>query len=253
MKSAVKQILPETVLVRVRQMRASARAKRDARRSPEEVFAEIYASNTWGGPRGRIWSGSGSHDPAVVDPYVAAIRARISELHPSPGATVVDLGCGDFAVGSQLYREGDAFLGCDLVAQVIESNQRAFSHLDVEFQTINIIDDPLPDGDVAFVRQVLQHLSNQQISAVLPKLRRYGTVFITEHYPSREDFTSANLDKAHGGGTRVIQGSGVYLEESPFNLPSDELHLLIEVPAPPLADGQHPGWIRTYEFTPKAD
>lgn len=61
---------------------------------------------------------------------------------------------------------------------------------------MNIVEDDLPRGDVATVRQVLQHLSNTQIGAALPKLARYKHVIVTEHVP-RGSFRP-NVNKAMG-------------------------------------------------------
>lgn len=250
MKQSAKRLLPDPVLSAVRSVRSAAMARRDARMTPRGVFTAVYASSAWGGPAGQIWSGSGSHDPAVVEPYVVAVRERVTQSHPTDRTRLVDLGCGDSAVGSQLAGLGGTYVACDVVPDVIDHDREQFAHLGVEFRNLDIVSDPLPDGDVAFLRQVLQHLSNDQIVEVLTKLHIYSTVFITEHYPSDDDFSTSNLDKVHGSGTRVVRGSGVFLSEPPFSLPAESLRLLVEAPAPPLTDQQSPGWIRTFEYAP---
>jgi hypothetical protein len=47
----------------------------------------------------------------------------------------------------------------------------------------------LPDGDIVFLRQVLQHLNNSQISRVVQKLYRYKFLVLTEHVPANPAFT----------------------------------------------------------------
>ena len=72
-----------------------------------------------------------------------------------------------------------------------------------------------------FIRQVLQHLSNAQISRIVPKLSIYRLLVLTEYLPSSGDFVP-NLDRPTGVGTRLgtETDSGIVLTEPPFNLPT---------------------------------
>lgn len=83
---------------------------------------------------------------------------------------VVDLGCGDFKVGSQLRPWCGRYTACDVVPDLIAFNRTAFTQLDVDFRVLDMVEDPLPAGDVVFVRQVLQHLSNAAISKAIAKI-----------------------------------------------------------------------------------
>jgi hypothetical protein len=71
------------------------------------------------------------------------------------------------------------------------------------------------------VRQVLQHLSNDQILKVLPKLKQsYKWLVLTEHLPLSEKFVP-NVDKPPGPDIRlslVEGGSGVVVTSAPFDL-----------------------------------
>ena len=191
------------------------------------IFTKIYAERLWGhpGPGGpvehRFWSGTGSHVDAIVRPYVNAVTAFLSALGGKPD--VVDLGCGDFAVGAQLRPHCAGYVACDIVAPLIEHNRERFRSLEVDFRLLNIATDALPQGDVAMVRQVLQHLSNDEIRRVARQLeQRYKYLVLTEHLPSKPDFPP-NLDKPTGRDIRMTLGSGIVLTAAPFNLrPVDE-------------------------------
>jgi hypothetical protein len=122
----------------------------------------------------------------------------------------------------------------------------------VSFRHANIVEDPLPEGDICFVRQVLQHLSNDQIAAVLPKLIKFRWSFITEHHPSPGRLLRSNEDKPHGDNIRISRGSGVFLEERPFGIPAAKYRLLLEVPGILPIRGTDPGVIRTYLLTSDA-
>ncbi len=185
-------------------------------RPVEEIFSAIYRERRWElNSADDFSSGSGSRAVSVVSPYVDAVAKFLRSL-PTPPA-VVDLGCGDFHVGAQLRPYCGGYVACDIVPALIERNREKFAAAQVDFRCLNIIEDDLPAGDIVFLRQVLQHLSNAQISKVVEKLYRYKFLVLTEHVPASPDFPP-NLDKAAGGGVRLLQGSGVVLTAPPFLL-----------------------------------
>ena len=49
---------------------------------------------------------------------------------------------------------------------------RLKQYLNVDFRVGNITDEELPEGDVCFVRQVLQHLSNEAIANFILKIKK---------------------------------------------------------------------------------
>jgi hypothetical protein len=170
-----------------------------ADKSPGEIFTAIYRKKLWGGHFSLgACSGSGSRDPTVVAPYVDAVRKSLLDLgHPS----VVDIGCGDFYVGSQLIDCCARYIACDVVDFVIAQNRRKYPQVD--FRVLDAVSDDLPSGDVVLIRQVLQHLSNQQVSKILSKLRQYQYAIITEHIPGFRDFIP-NVDKMAGADHRAL-------------------------------------------------
>jgi hypothetical protein len=111
----------------------------------------------------------------------------------------------------------------------MERNKIKFADLDVEFLTLDITSDPIPAGDIALVRQVLQHLNNGQIVNFLRALRGYTVLIVTEHLPDGE-FIS-NADKPTGGGIRLhgLTRSGVVLTDTPFNLEYQSASVLTDV------------------------
>jgi len=190
----------------------------------KDVFSSIYRDKVWGGG-GEFNSGFGSHDPAVTEPYVAAISEFLGNLASKP--VIVDLGCGDFAIGSQLVGLSQRYVGCDIVQELIEYNKKTFVSDNLTFQTVNIASDSLPTGDVAFIRQVLQHLSNAHISAILPKLKQFQYLVVTEDLPTVAFLP--NRDKPTGAGTRGDWKSGVVLDNPPFSLKCSSKRVLCSV------------------------
>ncbi len=226
-------------------------AQQNRNKTIEEVFTEIYKTNKWGGFEGEFCSGLGSTDEQIVSPYVSMVSEKASS-EGFLGLTFVDLGCGDFRVGKQLLPLCSSYIGVDLVKPLIYRNQEKYGNESTRFMHLNIVDDTLPEGDVCFVKQVFQHLSNQQITAVLPKLKMYEWVFITEHYPTDNDTITPNQDKVHGCDIRVCYNSGVYFSKPPFELPKQKFTKVLEVPGS-VGERSDRGVIRTFLYKPSRD
>ncbi|HWO73694.1 MAG TPA: class I SAM-dependent methyltransferase, partial [Dehalococcoidia bacterium] len=173
------------------------------------------------------FSGSGSHNAEIVAPYVRAVTEWL-QANGGERMTLVDLGCGDFAVGSQIAPHVARYVGVDVVAPLIEANNRRFGSDRVRFERRDIVSDDLPEGDVCTIRQVFQHLSNAQIAEVLRKTARYRWLIVTDHESDR--MKVPNLDKPIGSSTRLYLRSGVVLTEPPFNLPRDRVLRLLDLP-----------------------
>jgi SAM-dependent methyltransferase len=247
MRGLAYALLPQLILGRLRQLREQYRNRT---RSAEDVFTEIYETAAWGGRRGELCSGSGSADREMVAAYVAAVAAKAAS-EGFLGRTFVDLGCGDFRVGKELLPLCSRYVGVDVVAAVVERNEREHGDATTRFVHLDIVRDPLPDGDVCFVRHVLQHLSNPQILAILPKLAKYRWVFITEHHPTDDDRIVPNRDMVHGGYVRLSKSSGVYLGAPPFALPEQCLTKVMEIPGVSIGAGRDAGVIRTFLYEPR--
>ncbi|MBO6606326.1 class I SAM-dependent methyltransferase [Psychroserpens sp.] len=179
----------------------------------KEAMAQIYEKGLWGRNASGFYSGEGSHHPDLVDPYVKVVTEFFQSLDKPP--VVVDLGCGDFNVGKQLLPFAKQYIAVDIVEELIAYNKAQFQADHLEFHCLDIATDDLPIGDVVIMRQVMQHLSNKEIQQILPKLKHFKYIILTEHIPEG-DFTP-NLDIISGQGTRLKQGSGVDVLEEPFS------------------------------------
>lgn len=231
MKNLVKKLMPAPLLEKARRIRARLVRAKLAKLSPQEKFTHIYEKQLWGKPKDSsrpYCSGSGSQDPAVTDIYVSEMRRFLSSFPKKPD--LIDLGCGDFSIGERLRDVCGRYVACDIVEPLIDYNKNAFSHLDVDFRVLNMIDDPLPTGDIATIRQVLQHLSNSEIAQVVRKLEAtYAHLVVTEHVPADDNFTP-NADMPAGPEIRTYVGSGVVLTAPPFNLSVKSARTLCEAP-----------------------
>ncbi len=183
-------------------------------RSTRSVMSSIYSNKSWGGKTHDFYSGAGSHAKNVIEPYIKCISEFLESFEPK--LDVCDLGCGDFNVGKNLVNSANNYIGIDIVPELIKRNQMLFQNDKLKFSCLDIVTDHLPQADCILVRQVLQHLSNNEISQVTTKLKGCKYVIVTEHLPDG-DFVP-NKDKSTGAGIRLSRGSGVVLTAPPFDL-----------------------------------
>jgi Methyltransferase domain len=243
-RKSVKSLMPASIVNRIRSLRTPVGYEDYKNLSTREVFEKIYETNAWGQPTDpdqKFYSGTGSHEGAVASVYLNAVRGFLGSL-PGPKPDVVDLGCGDFSVGSQVRPLCNGYIACDIVGPLIEFNRQNYRSLDVDFRVLDLARDELPPADIVFVRQVLQHLSNAEVKRALPQLAaKYKYLVLTEHLPAEEDF-APNLDKPAGPGIRMQIDSGIVLTRAPFKLRPRKEERLCQVEE----DG---GMIRTTLYT----
>lgn len=178
----------------------------------DKVMEQVYAMKLWGGKEKVFYSGHGSHDPAIKNPYLDVVQRFLASFEKP--LRVCDLGCGDFNIGKHLVPYTAAYVAVDIVPSLIAHNETHFVADHLSFACTNIAKEDLPAGDCAILRQVLQHLSNAEVQAIVKKLNQYRYVILTEHLP-KGDFVP-NQDIIAGQGIRLKKQSGIDLLAPPF-------------------------------------
>ncbi|APQ16922.1 class I SAM-dependent methyltransferase [Maribacter hydrothermalis] len=192
----------------------------------KDAMQQVYEKNLWGSGESDFYSGEGSHKVEIVAPYVQAIITFLDTFEKP--ISVCDLGCGDFNVGKELVQYTKNYIAVDIVPELIERNREKFKVSNLEFQSLDIAKDKLPTAECAIIRQVLQHLSNNEVKLVTEKLYDYTYVIVTEHLP-KGNF-QPNADIISGQGTRLKKQSGIHLLAPPFNLKVKEEKVLLSIP-----------------------
>jgi hypothetical protein len=175
---------------------------------------QIYAMKLWGGHKTDFYSGQGSHDPALVNPYIEVVRSFLQSF--TTPITVCDLGCGDFNVGKELVSHTKNYIAVDIVPALIANHKKNFIADNLEFHCLDISIDALPFAECALLRQVLQHLSNAEVQRVLDAVTSYKYLILTEHLPEGE--FEPNKDIISGQGIRLKKQSGLEVLAAPFYL-----------------------------------
>jgi SAM-dependent methyltransferase len=216
----LKKITPGPIKTVVRRIYLEKVLRKHKSLELKDVFEHVYTSNLWKGSctETGLASGLGSTGK-VVDDYCSLL----SELIARYGVrSVADLGCGNFNVGERISRMVDQYTGVDIAETVVIANTRAFTNGHIRFLRADLTTDSLPGADAAILRQVLQHLSNTEIQAVLDNvLETYPLAIITEHVYHGQ-YQKPNVDMAHGPATRVSEKSGAFIDQPPFSITTAE-------------------------------
>jgi hypothetical protein len=190
------------------------------------AMEQVYERKLWGGNNSNFYSGLGSHQVEIVKPYIAAVTSFLTSFKTP--ITVCDLGCGDFNVGKALVKHSKKYVAIDIVPPLIAFNKEKFKEPNLEFYCLDIAVADLPAGDCAIVRQVLQHLSNGEVQAIVNKLLNFKYLMLTEHVP--EGAFIPNKDIISGQGIRLKKKSGIDLLAPPFHLKVKEEKQLTAFP-----------------------
>ncbi len=179
----------------------------------ETIFTEIYEKAGWGrNDQGIGYSGLGS-TVEHTQTYRQFIEDFIRENYIT---SVVDLGCGDWTFSKLIDWQGATYLGIDVVKPVIEENIRLYSSPTIEFRAEDIINADLPRADLLICKDVLMHLTNEDVQIVLQKIGGFKHCIFT-HDVDFATRTAQNGDISRGGFRHVD------LRKSPFYLPAVDL------------------------------
>src|SRR5262249_46825833 len=143
-----------------------------ARLSREAVFTAIYRDNTWQNAESR--SGHGS-TVARTTAVRQALLALVEELGVQ---SLLDAPCGDFNWMKEIPLSGVAYIGVDVVPEMIERNRRLYGKGGRRFVVADIAADPLARADLIFCRDGLVHLSNADALRALDRFHRSGARYL---------------------------------------------------------------------------
>jgi len=201
--------------------------KKYGKLSNKEIFSIVYKENIWNKDSNLDFnSGPGSHDPKVVTPYIKTISNFFKDLKRKP--IVLDVGCGDFNIGSQLYEYTKKYIAIDVVDELIYRNKLKYKSINLEFYVLDMVLDELPSAECILIKEVLQHLPNKEIKIIINKLSYFKYVIITESIP-KYDFV-ANIDKLKGPECRIDLKSGIVIHKHPFYHKYKEKKELLKIP-----------------------
>jgi len=159
------------------------------------IFDDIYVSNKWG-----FQSGSGS-DPVNAKVWINLVN-RVIEMPEF--TSILDIGCGDWRLGSEYNLASKNYLGLDVSEEAIRLCSE-FSDANVRFVQgdVELID--IPKVDLILIKDVFQHLNSKSITEIFSKIQHSCKVALICN-----DFDSKNSDISNG------DYRGLDLRKDPF-------------------------------------
>jgi len=169
-----------------------------------QVFTTIYRSNAWQSAESR--SGPGS----TVERCRVVIRALVDLISEFSVKSLLDAPCGDFNWMKEAPLAGIAYLGIDVVPELIERNRQLYGDSQREFHCLDMTRGPLPCVDLIYCRYGLVHLSFADALRSLSAFRQSGSRYL-----------AATTFPARTANANIVTGDWrpLNLELAPFHLP----------------------------------
>lgn len=135
----------------------------------EKVFTDIYNNNIWDKDHK---SGGGANDKQTI-----IIRNEIPKLiNDFKINSFLDCPCGDLNFMKHLINNIPNYTGGDIVQSMINSHKETFPN--VNFIKINICEDLIPKSDLIFCRDLLVHLSFDDIFKTIKNIKSSGSKYL---------------------------------------------------------------------------
>jgi SAM-dependent methyltransferase len=149
--------------------------------STEAVFTRAYLKNSWGSKESR----SG---PSASLERTAALRTALPELFRELEIqSVLDCGCGDWNWMCHVDLTGIQYIGCDIVPQLVETLQQTFSAETVNFQVLNLLQDPPDTADLWLARDLCSLFSSEDTWQFFQKFLDSGSKYLAITSVETED------------------------------------------------------------------
>ena len=162
-KKFIKKFIPKIIL-KLREKVLNKRARNKfSKMGNKEIFKEIYLKKLWSPEfkksQYKFYSGVGSYFPELVNEYLDKIENFLHSLGYKPN--IVDLGCGDFVIGSKIRKFCKNYIAIDIFDELISYNKKKYENLNIDFRVLDITQNELPNGDVCFVGKFFQNMFNK--------------------------------------------------------------------------------------------
>lgn len=140
----------------------------------KSIFENIYLNREWGS--NRTLSGEGTL-PEAAEEYVRYLSEFLKSNKDIN--SILDVGHGDWKMWPRGYFDKYNYTGVDTAHQIVEECKREFSGDNIKFIEGDFLEIELPKSDVLLIKDVLIHLSDEDILRSLKKIRDFKYSLIT--------------------------------------------------------------------------
>ena len=169
-----------------------------------DVFTGLYAPGSmWGDGSG------GGSDPNNAAAYVEFLNAFLAKYEPR---RVLDIGCGDGRMAGAINWQGARYIGIDVAQPALDLFRQWSGDMKTaawaEWWQADALTDSLPNADLAICKEVLQHLTNDDVQRMIERLQAYPLVL-----------HCSAMTHSINGDVETGWCRGVDLSLPPFSLP----------------------------------
>lgn len=160
-------------------------------------FRDIYLKNRWQGNETRSGPGSSRAATRQLGAWLYDLCQRLEVT------SVLDVPCGE----GKWIPDLPNYVGIDVVPEAIETARR--EHPDRPYFVADAVQDRLPNVDLIFSRDFMQHVSVLEGTDAISNFRRTGARFLV---------ASSYVDGVNQDPFTTYHAYDVNLEAAPFNL-----------------------------------
>ena len=153
-----------------------------------KIFADIYTNNVWNG---------GSGPGSFIENAGSYIKTLTNFIKDHNIKSVLDYGCGDWQFSQYIPWSSitESYTGVDVVEFIIDHHKNTYAKDNVNFQLVNA-DWVWPTVDLTVCKDVLQHLPNNMVSALIENMKKHSKYVLLTNDVDGQDI---NSDCSAGG------------------------------------------------------
>lgn len=157
----------------------------------QERFVLLHELGIFAGAESRSGDGSSLSETRALRETLPGLlgRHRVRSL--------LDIPCGDMHWMQEVPLEGIDYTGADIVPAIVKANRERLERPGRRFLLLDATSDPLPEVDLIFCRDLLIHLSLEDIARTLANFVTSGSrLLMTSHFARRRqnrDITSGDF------------------------------------------------------------
>ncbi|HEX4068506.1 MAG TPA: class I SAM-dependent methyltransferase [Candidatus Babeliales bacterium] len=171
----------------------------------EKIFTNIYTTKFW------VWGGESVSGPGSELRVTQRMRPQLSALIKRFGiSSIADAPCGDLHWMRHVDMGTCRYTGYDIVQELVERNTKLFGETK-QFRHFNLIDNVIEKVDLIICRDMLAHLTHEQIVKVLRNFKQSGSKYIL--------MTTGLTTKDNSPDITTGEVRRINFELAPFNFP----------------------------------
>ena len=123
--------------------------------SNKDIFTEIYIKNKWGDQNS--FSGTGAN----MEQTQNILEELPNVIKKYNIKSILDIPCGDFFWMKEHNFKAVNYIGADIVSDLIKTNNQKYKTKNINFETLDIINNDLPYSDLLFCRDCLTFIMSK--------------------------------------------------------------------------------------------